>query len=126
MVAVSLKKKVGKKNLKNKIDTICLFPRKQNFKGLKIFDDINFQFKLLELGITNLILITNEDIKFDKIIHQNIKIINPKNDEEIIEYLDTCDLFVSTSKNEGFSLPPIEAMARNKPVVMANAGGNLS
>ena len=123
---IFLKKNIGKKNLKNKINTICLFPRKQNFKGLKIFDNINFQFKLLKLGITNLILITNEDIKFDKIIHQNIKIINPKNDEEIIKYLDTCDLFVSTSKNEGFSLPPVEAMARNKPVIMANAGGNLS
>ena len=123
---IFLKKNINKKSLKNKIDTICLFPRKQNFKGLKIFDDKNFQLKLFELGIKNLILITNEDIKFDKIAYQNIKIINPKNDEEIIKYLDDCDLFVSTSKNEGFSLPPVEAMARKKPVVMANAGGNLS
>lgn len=109
-----------------KIRTVCLFPRKQNFKGLKIFNNIEFQFKLKKLGITNLILITNENIKFDKIIHQKIIIINPKNDLDIIQSLDKCDLFISTSENEGFSLPPVEAMARKKPVIMANAGGNLS
>ena len=121
---LEIKNTFYKKN--KKITTVCLFPRKQNFKGLKIFNNIDFQFKLKKLGITNLILITNENINFDKIIHQKISIIKPKNDLDIIQSLDKCDLFISTSENEGFSLPPVEAMARKKPVIMANAGGNLS
>jgi glycosyltransferase involved in cell wall biosynthesis len=112
--------------VKQKIKTICLFPRKQNSKGKKIYYNTEFQNELLKLGITNIILISNEKININKIIHQKVKIVKPTNDLDIIHNLDLCDLFISTSTNEGFSLPPIEAMARKKPVVMANAGGNLS
>jgi glycosyltransferase involved in cell wall biosynthesis len=112
--------------LKKNIETICLFPRKQNFKGLQIFNESIFQIELTKLGIKKIILITNEEFNLNIIKEISLKLINPKDDKDIINNLDQSDLFISTSKNEGFSLPPIEAMARKVPVIMANSGGNLS
>ncbi len=110
----------------NKIETICLFPRKQNFKGLKIFDNENFQEELSKLGIKKIILVSNEKLSFNILKKIKVEIVKPRNDLDIIDNLDKSDLFISTSKNEGFSLPPIEAMARKVPVIMANGGGNLT
>jgi glycosyltransferase involved in cell wall biosynthesis len=44
--------------------------------------------------------------------------------EELAQLYATCSLFVSSSWREGFSLPPLEAMACGAPVVMTDSGGN--
>lgn len=53
------------------------------------------------------------------------KIFPAKNMEEMAELYDSADLFVSSSWFEGFSLPPLEAMACGTPVVTTNQNGNL-
>lgn len=51
------------------------------------------------------------------------KIFRPISENSMADLYQTADLFVSTSWLEGFSLPPLEAMACGTPVVTTNSGG---
>lgn len=53
------------------------------------------------------------------------KIFKPSTDEWMAHLYQKADLFVSTSWLEGFSLPPLEAMACGTAVVTTNSGGVL-
>jgi len=53
------------------------------------------------------------------------KVFKPKTEQEMASLYRGADLFVSTSWIEGFSLPPLEAMACGTPVVTTNSGGVL-
>ena len=45
-------------------------------------------------------------------------------DEQVNELLNTCTVFLQTSRHEGFCLPILEAMAAGAPVVCTDAHGN--
>jgi glycosyltransferase involved in cell wall biosynthesis len=45
-------------------------------------------------------------------------------DTEVNELLNTCTVFLQTSRHEGFCLPILEAMAAGAPVVCTDAHGN--
>jgi GT2 family glycosyltransferase/glycosyltransferase involved in cell wall biosynthesis len=45
-------------------------------------------------------------------------------DEEVNRLLNTCTVFLQTSRHEGFCLPILEAMAAGAPVVCTDAHGN--
>ncbi|MEJ7893761.1 MAG: glycosyltransferase [Solirubrobacteraceae bacterium] len=45
-------------------------------------------------------------------------------DAEVNALLNTCTVFLQTSRHEGFCLPPLEAMAAGAPVVCTDAHGN--
>ncbi len=45
-------------------------------------------------------------------------------DAEVNELLNTCTVFLQTSRHEGFCLPILEAMAAGAPVVCTDADGN--
>lgn len=53
-----------------------------------------------------------------------VHFVGPKPDgQDLIQYYDACDVFVMPSKQEGFGLVFLEAMARGKAVIGANYGG---
>jgi glycosyltransferase involved in cell wall biosynthesis len=47
---------------------------------------------------------------------------NEMNEEEIASLYRSCDMFVSTYRGEGFSLPTLEAMASGLPVIVTRGG----
>lgn len=52
--------------------------------------------------------------------------IRPKNDTSLISAIDSAKVMVMTSSLEGFSLPPLECMARGVPAVTLECGGPSS
>ncbi|WP_393972139.1 glycosyltransferase [Oxyplasma meridianum] len=50
--------------------------------------------------------------------YENVKLLGPMDSKKLREYLTFADLFVYLSDNEGFGLPPIEAMACGTNVVV--------
>lgn len=61
-----------------------------------------------------------EMAKMDK----RIKYFNKPSNEEANELYNKATVFVQTSRHEGFSLPPLEAMAAGCPVITTDSHGN--
>ncbi len=51
------------------------------------------------------------------------KRVSPRNEAEMAEFYNHCDIFVFASLSEGFGLPPLEAMACGCAVVTTKCGG---
>lgn len=51
------------------------------------------------------------------------KVVKPKNDQELISIIDSAKIMLLTSEQEGFSLPPLECMARGVIPVLFECGG---
>lgn len=49
----------------------------------------------------------------------------PLSHKELSAIYNDCDCFVFPSRGESFGLPPLEAMACNKPIIVTNWGGML-
>lgn len=60
---------------------------------------------------------SNELVGYSKKF-ENIKFLGQKNIQEVREYMAAADLFLYLSDNEGYGLPPIEAMACGTNVVV--------
>lgn len=56
----------------------------------------------------------------------SINYITKPSQEELAECYRKADIFLFTSKYEGFGMPPLEAMASGTPVVCTNSGGVAS
>jgi glycosyltransferase involved in cell wall biosynthesis len=56
----------------------------------------------------------------DGIQTENLGLLDER---EMVFFYRSCDVFVFTSRLEGFGLPPLEAMACGVPVVTTNCGG---
>ncbi|MGI1322800.1 glycosyltransferase [Klebsiella quasipneumoniae] len=52
-----------------------------------------------------------------------LSVFIPENDQELISLIDKCKLYLLTSSQEGFSLPPLECMARGVIPVVFKCGG---
>lgn len=60
-----------------------------------------------------------EEMKVEKQVH----FIGSPGDQELMRYYDACDIFVMPSRQEGFGLVFLEAMACGKPVIGGSYGG---
>ncbi|WP_343320941.1 glycosyltransferase family 4 protein [Sphingobacterium multivorum] len=111
-----------KKGRNGKMKQLCLVARKHPLKGLQIFIDA---WKRLSVSykdkINKVVLITHDDLNNYDV--SDFSVINPTSDTEIAEILCVSDIFISTSLNEGFGLPPLEAMACGSGVIISDSGG---
>lgn len=112
------KKKLNNNSKKN----IVVLPRKHTTKGFSLIENLYKSNILEKLGIENIYLVFNESINIKP--NKYFRIIHPKSDNEIIEIFDNSFCFISTSSNEGFGLPPLEALSRNCIPIIGEAGGN--
>ena len=113
-----------KKIYDNKKKNIVILPRKHTTKGFSLIEELYNDGVFESLKIENIYLVFNENIKINK--NKYFKFINPKSDEEIIDIFDQSFCFISTSSNEGFGLPPLEAISRNCIPIIGEAGGNAT
>lgn len=61
-------------------------------------------------------------------LNDDVRVIEGTTDEEKVDFIDRCDVFIMLSQTsgnsvEGFGIAPIEASCRGKPVVVSDDGG---
>ncbi|MEO0180634.1 MAG: glycosyltransferase family 4 protein [candidate division WOR-3 bacterium] len=103
---------------------ILYFPRKQAYKGMEYF--IEAVRIMSGRGLRfEIWLVTQEEEALNPFEDMDIPcfLMNGQDDNQLRRLYSSADLFVSSSVAEGFSLPPLEAMACGTPVVMAECGG---
>lgn len=98
---------------------IIYFLRRESHKRIDRFD-VLLPF-LMEKGAR--VLCVSQNIELLSFYSTRVKTLCPKNDEDIISALDKSRILLLTSDHEGFSLPPLEAMARGLPSVIFECGG---
>ncbi len=103
---------------------VLYFPRKQIYKGMEYF--IEAVRILARRGLRfEVWLVTQEEESLNPFENMEIPclLMDGENDEKLRRLYSSADIFVSSSVAEGFSLPPLEAMACGTPVVMTECGG---
>jgi glycosyltransferase involved in cell wall biosynthesis len=121
-------KKIGASNQSNnfypKIDKLFIATvlRKQSLKGC--IDFIEVAKNIFQEGNKNIefIGITNEDIS-NLEIPNFLTVYRPTSDIELADLMRRSNIFVSTSRWEGFGLPALEAMACGCAIISSNNGG---
>lgn len=73
------------------------------------------------LDMLNISLLTQESLELPSGIECSV--INSKNDYDVSKFYSDCDFFIFASYEEGFGLPPLEAMACGTPVICSQCGG---
>ena len=98
---------------------IVYFLRKETHKRI---DRFNILLPML-LAKEYRILCISQDVELLHAYENKVKTLCPESDDEIIAALDKSKILLLTSDHEGFSLPPLEAMARGLPSVIFECGG---
>lgn len=114
--------KIYENNRDNIKKTICLVARKHPLKGLRTF--INMYKNLPDkyrMKIASIKLITHDELMGFDITGMDV--VRPTCDEDIADVYQNSDIFISTSWQEGFGLPPLEAMACGCAVITSKSGG---
>lgn len=101
---------------------LCLMGRRHPLKGfadfLKAWADIKDQ--MCDV-VGKVFVITDEGLsQFDL---SNFEIVRPGCDRDIAETLNLSHIFISPSRQEGFGLPALEAMACGCAVILTDVGG---
>jgi glycosyltransferase involved in cell wall biosynthesis len=99
---------------------IMVLGRKAHWKG---FDEALEAIRLARKSNPRLrmLLVTRDDLPLPNDIPFEKKV--PRNDDELRACYCQADIFLYTSRLEGFGLPPLEAMACERPVVTTDCGG---
>jgi len=97
---------------------IIYFLRDDPHKRIDLFD------KFLEINNRKYnILGVTQNLKLKDKYKKHLEVVIPKNDLELIDLFDQSKILILTSQHEGFSLPPLEGMARGVPPVLFECGG---
>jgi glycosyltransferase involved in cell wall biosynthesis len=95
-------------------------------KRFKLFNDIITELNTnIEYRNFNYVFkCATQDEKLLKGFDNNIIFENPKNEKEMSNFYNSCNLVLSLSISEGFNLPIIEAMASGRVVISTNDGAS--
>lgn len=99
---------------------VVYFLRRDHHKRLDRFEAILEQLKLRGISVVG---ITQDEELMARFSSRLEAVRRPANDVELINILDSARVLLLTSDQEGFSLPPLEGMARGLPAVMFPCGG---
>ena len=69
------------------------------------------------------VCVTQDVELFQQYTANGFECVRPKDDLELINLYDRSRVLLLTSDQEGFGLPPLEAMARGLPTVVYRCGG---
>ncbi len=86
---------------------------------IKAIEDIDFNFKLI--GDGKLYKKIENYIVNNKLTH--IQLLGKKSFNETASFMRKCSFLIVPSRNEGFGLVAVEAMACSKPVIASDVGG---
>lgn len=101
---------------------IVHFARSQQHKRLDLFLEIINKAKMFKPDL-KILIVSNDVSAIDFLNSLGFEVNKPKNDLELIELIDSGKLYLLCSDHEGFSLPPLECMARGKPLALFPCGG---
>jgi glycosyltransferase involved in cell wall biosynthesis len=107
------------KTSQEKAFDLIYFLRGERHKRLDRFDE----FLDLASRHIKIVCISQDDEIITKYKPQISAVFKPKNDAELIDVFDRSRVLLLTSDHEGFSLPPLEGMARGLPPVIFECGG---
>jgi glycosyltransferase involved in cell wall biosynthesis len=100
--------------------TIMFFAKEDRNKGtefvVKALNSLEKKFDFTALVIM-------PESGFAHALNGKFEEVRPKNDHELAQCYKRADLFVFASLQEGFGLPPLEAMACGAAVICSNCGG---
>jgi len=97
-----------------------LVPYKNYEKLISAFKELPSNYKLIILGKGYL----NSQLKNLIANNKNIILINDfVNPEDIVDYINSCDIYIQPSINEPFGIVVREAMACGKPIIVTKEGG---
>lgn len=99
---------------------VVYFLRRDHHKRLDRFEAILDQLKLRGISVIG---ITQDEELLVRFGSRLASVRRPADDAELIDIFDSARLLLLTSDQEGFSLPPLEGMARGLPAVMFPCGG---
>ncbi|MFS7242565.1 glycosyltransferase family 4 protein [Serratia proteamaculans] len=99
---------------------VIYFLRDDPRKRLDRFDSILL--KLKSIGASIACITQSTELK-NKYLNRVDHIYMPNNDDELIDIIDLSKTLLLTSSQEGFSLPPLECMARGVIPVIYKCGG---
>jgi len=109
-------------NLQRRL-VIGIIARPHAIKGLQQFLDA---WKLVSGDTRNMvakvILISHDDLSAFE-IPSSFVIVKPSSDDELIQIFNEFEIFISSSLEEGFGLPGLEAMACGACLLTSNSGG---
>jgi len=99
---------------------VVYFLRRDHHKRLDRFEAI---LDVLSLRGITVVGISQDEELLARFRPRLTAVRRPASDVELINILDSARLLLLTSDQEGFSLPPLEGMARGLPAVMFPCGG---
>ena len=114
-----------KDNSNTKVKSITIVMRNNVMKGdwllLEIIRKLDKKCKNLNFNV----LYMDEHIEFPRIVNnQLVKYLGPLSRADVNKLLQSSDIYIDASLNEGFGLNPIEAMAAGNVCVVSNSFGN--
>ncbi|MBO4246020.1 MAG: glycosyltransferase [Bacilli bacterium] len=114
-----------KDNNNTKVKSITIVMRNNAMKGdwllLEIIRKLDKKCKNLNFNV----LYMDEHIEFPRIVNnQLVKYLGPLSRADVNKLLQSSDIYIDASLNEGFGLNPIEAMAAGNVCVVSNSFGN--
>lgn len=119
---ISKKLIVSSHDINKELKKIVFTGRVSKEKGCLELYECAKKNKNIEFYLAGLI---EEELKEKFMLLKNVNLLGPLPHNDVIDLLDSSDIFVFPSYSEGFSISLLEAMARGLPCITTNVGANI-